>query len=138
MVTVDANIWIAAFDPHDRFHEESTHFLTIVAKRHLPVVGPAFVVVECACAVARRTGNVGIAAEIQQRLYAYPHLILLPINERFLTAATALGIQHMVRGADALYVAAAHLSQTQLISWDDELCRRASAVTAKVWLAGSG
>ena len=138
MVTVDANIWIAAFDPHDRFHEASTRFLTIVAKRRLPVAGPAFVVVECACALARRTGSAGTAAEIQQRLFAYPHLMLLPIDERLLTAATALGIRHMVRGADALYVAAAHLSQTQLISWDDERCRRAGAMTAEVWLEKNG
>jgi hypothetical protein len=33
MLTLDANIWIAAYDPQDHFHTQSTAFLVAVARR---------------------------------------------------------------------------------------------------------
>lgn len=54
MLTLDANIWVAAYDPQDQFHAASTAFLRVVAERRLRIYGPAFLAVEVACAVARR------------------------------------------------------------------------------------
>ena len=48
--------------------------------------------------------------------------------------ALRLGTRQVLRGADALYAATALLTGTQLISWDNELVRRAGALTPTAWL----
>ena len=62
-------------------------------------------------------------------------LTLLPLNELLLTTAGELGTRYLIRGADALFVAAATLSGAPLISWDQELVDRAGAITPANWLA---
>lgn len=37
MITVDANVWVAAYDPHDRFHRDSVAFLSAVLERRMPL-----------------------------------------------------------------------------------------------------
>ena len=137
MLTLDANIWIAVYDSRDRFHHDSTIFLTAVARRRLALYGPAFVAVEAGCALARRAQDMQAGARAIQRLSAYPLLTLLPLNERLLATASELGARCLIRGADALYVAAAELAGTQLVSWDSELVNRAGAITPLDWLATS-
>ena len=105
MLTLDANVWIAAFDPHDRFHDASRDFLAAGLEQGLSFTGPAFVLVEAACAVARRAQD-----------------------------ARAGRTDLFLRSGDALYAAAAERTRAPLVSWDDELLRRAGAVTPATWL----
>lgn len=137
MLTVDANIWIAVYDLQDYFNKDSTVFLKAVAVRRLSLYGPAFVVIEAGCALARRAQNTNVGHKAIQRLSIYPLLTLIPLNERLLAKAGELGAHYMVRGADALYVATAALTGTQLVSWDAELIRRAGAITPTDWLAAN-
>jgi predicted nucleic acid-binding protein len=48
MLTLDANIWIAAYDPRDPFHDSSVAFLVSITKRRLQLYAPAFMLVEAA------------------------------------------------------------------------------------------
>ena len=57
MLTVDANVWIAAADSSDAFYATSRTFLIGIARRQLRVYLPAFARVEVACALARRRRN---------------------------------------------------------------------------------
>jgi predicted nucleic acid-binding protein len=54
-----------------------------------------------------------------------------------LALAGDLGAHQLIRGADALYVAASSLTGAPLISWDAELVRRAGALTPQDWLAAN-
>jgi len=135
MLTLDANVWVAAFDPHDRFHAQSTAFLFSVTQRRLGLNGPAFVIVEAACALARRAQTAAAGDTTRERLSAHPLLVLHPIDDRLLDTAARMGARQLLRGADALYAAAAAILDAQLVSWDDELIRRAGAVTPADWLA---
>lgn len=137
MLTLDANIWTAAYDPRDAFHAHSTAFLGAVTRRRLPLYGPAFVVVEVACALARRAQSPAAGKDALQTLRAHPLLIFQPLDEHLLAVAAHLGTQQLLRGADALYAATAAICAAQLISWDDELIRRAGAVTPADWLAAN-
>ena len=137
MLTLDANIWVAAFDPRDRFHARSAAFLRAVARRELNLHGPAFVTLEVACALARRAGDSAVGTVVDERLRAHPALALHPLDDQFLKAARDLGIQLLLRGGDALYAATAKLLKAQLITWDDELVQRAGAVTPDTWLAAN-
>lgn len=135
MLTLDANIWIAVYDPKDIFHAESTAFLFEITRRQLRLNGPDFLLVETACALARRAQDPAAGQVAVQRLQAHPLLTLYPSTDHFIAGAIQFGVQQLVRGADALYVATAQLSGAQLISWDGELVKRAGAQTPSTWLA---
>jgi predicted nucleic acid-binding protein len=135
MLTLDASVWVAAFDPRDRFHAGSIAFLRKVARNRLRLHGPAFVLIESACALARRARSAATGQEALERLRTHPTLLLHPVSERLLASAQALGLRQLLRGADALYAATAALLNVPLVSWDDELVDRAGAVTPEQWLA---
>lgn len=135
MLTLDANVWIAAFDPLDRFHEESAVFLLAAAQRRLRLHGPALLIVEAACALARRAQSSTAGERALEQLRAYPLLTLHPLDDQLLAAAARLGSQRFLRAGDALYAATAALLDAPLISWDSELIRRANALTPADWLA---
>ena len=137
MLTLDANIWIAAYDPRDRFHEQSTAFLFSAIQRRLRLYGPAFVLVEAACALARRAQSSTAGDTALERLSTNSLLVLHPLDDYLLATAAQLGVRQLLRGAGALYAATAAIHGAQLVSWDDELVRRAGAVTPATWLAAN-
>jgi predicted nucleic acid-binding protein len=137
MLTVDANIWVAAFDPLDRFHHHSRDFLAAVTQQGIALAGPTFVLVEVACALVRRAQNPATGKVAFERLRLHPLLRLQPLDDALLARAAELGVERLVRGADALYAATAQLHQGQLISWDDELIRCVGAITPADWLAAN-
>lgn len=135
MLTLDANIWVAAFDPRDRFHERSAAFLRAVALDRLRLHGPAIVVLEVPCALARRAGDPAVGGIAHERLRAHPTLVLHPMDDRCISTAREIGVRQLLRGADALYAATAKLFAAPLVTWDDELVDRAGACTPETWLA---
>ncbi len=134
VLTVDANVWVSAFDSRNHFHGASTGFLVAALEQGLSFTGPAFVLVEVACALARRGGDAGTGRAARDELLANPRLVLEPLTGAFLSAAARLGADLRLRSGDALYAAAAELTRAPLVSWDDELIRRAGAVTPATWL----
>ena len=134
MLCIDANVWVAVYDPTDFFHKASTAFLRATTDRSISITGPAFVAVETACALARRGNKPNIGREVYDALYANPSLALEPLTPELLATATHLGTTMGLRAADALYVAAAERTGTQIVSWDNELVRRAGAITPEMWL----
>lgn len=135
MMTVDANVWVAAYDPHDRFHRDSVAFLSAVLERRFPLVAPAIMPLEAACALARRAGRSEVGVVAFDRLQRVPGLRLLPVDAPLLSVATGLGAQALLRGADALYAAAAKAAGGTLISWDAELIERGGVQAPTDWLA---
>jgi predicted nucleic acid-binding protein len=133
-LTLDANVWVSVYDSKDRFHILSTNFLSKVTKNSEPLNGPSFVLVETSCALVRRTRDATDGQSALALLRIHPLLTLYPLTEALLANAARLGIQHLLRGADALYAATAELTNARLISWDMELVRRANAITPSGWL----
>ncbi len=134
MLTIDANVWVSAFDPHNHFHGASRDFLAVALEQGLSFTGPAFVLVEVACAIARRGRDARAGRAARDELLANPRLVLEPLTGAFLSAAARLGADLQLRSGDTLYAAAAELTRAPLVSWDDELIRRAGGVTPATWL----
>jgi len=100
----------------------------------MPIAVPSFVQVEVACALARRlrdarTGR-ALSVTALQSLRAEVHGNDQPLIER----AVTIGTEAFLRAGDAIYAALADRLGAVLISWDDELIRRANAVTPDGWL----
>lgn len=137
MLTIDANVWIAAFEPADAFHSDSLQFLTAVTKRRLPLFGPAVVIAETACGVARRTRNSTTGERAAKHLEANPLLKIVTLDDALLHSAVAVGCQSFLRGMDAFYAAAAQATNSVVISWDDDLLKRFTGMTPTAWLAAN-
>ena len=134
MLVLDANLWVAAFDAGDALHEESVAVFAEAARRGLALAGPSFVVLESVCALARRLGDPSLAQAAGVRLIEHPTLQLEPMTDELLAAATRLGVERRLRGADALYAATAARLDCPLLSWDDELITRGGAISPREWL----
>ena len=134
MPTVDANCWIATFDPLDAFHEPSREFFQRVTERELLIHVPEIVLLGVGCALARKHRDPAQGVRAIGVIRRHPLIRIYPQTERFLAEAMRLGTQQFLRGADALYSAAAALTGEVLVSWDNELVRRAGAFTPTAWL----
>jgi len=136
MPTIDANVWVAAFDTKDRFHDESVVFLRSLAGAETITRAPAIVILEVACAIARRYADPAMGHRTAAKMKANTLLHLEPLDEGLLSEALRLGTKFRLRAADALYAATAALGvDGVLVSWDNELIERAGAATPTAWLA---
>lgn len=136
-LTVDANVWVAAADPGDVFSAVSRDFLRSVARQGLHIYLPAYARVEIACALARRRQNAVAGQVLANALLDAAWVTQAPLDTPLLAQALMSGTRALLRGADALYVATAELNQAELISWDEELIRRAGAMTPQDWLVAN-
>ncbi len=133
-VVIDASVWVAAADCADTLSGSSRAFLRAVMRLAQPIVLPAMTRLEVACALSRRlrNGERGVALAddlLQSRLITERDLD--PLLERAITLGTA----SCLRAGDAFYAAAAAERSALIISWDQELIRRANAMTPEAWLA---
>ncbi|HVR08773.1 MAG TPA: PIN domain-containing protein [Thermoanaerobaculia bacterium] len=135
MLALDANLWIAAFDPADVFHADSVAVFAEAARFSLPLAGPSLVVLESICALARRVGDPSFAHAARAQMGDHPALHLEPISDDLLAEAVRLGVEHRLRGIDALYMATARRLGCPLLSWDQELIDRGGALSPRGWLA---
>ena len=136
-LTIDASVWIAASDATDKFHQPSRDLLRKVVADGIAVIQPAFGRTEVACALARRLRD---GAQGQQLTHSLMNRMVtseIAMDAAFLNATESIGTSLFLRGADALYAAAAKQSQSPLISWDGEHVQRAGGITPTDWLAAN-
>ena len=125
--TVDASVFVNAFNPHEAGHAASLRFLAAIQKRADPVIVPALLVPEVAVAVARATDDSEGAARFAGAVASLPHLTLVSLTPTVAREAADLAAIHRLRGADAVYVAVARRYGTTLVSRDDEQRDRGAA-----------
>lgn len=126
--TVDASVFVNAFNPHEEGHAESLRILSLLQERGDPVIVPTLLVAEIASAVARATDDTAGALEYAIATAALPHLTLIPLTSAVALQAADLAATHRLRGADAVYVAVARRYGTTVVSRDDEQRTRGAAV----------
>jgi predicted nucleic acid-binding protein len=136
-VALDASVWVAAAEASDIFSAQSRVFLTRCVQRGLRLVVPAFALVEVSCALTRRRGEAHLARQLTRLMLAPSRVEQLPLDAGLLRLALQLGSDGGLRGADAVYAAAAQRAEATLVSWDRELIERASAQTPTDWLAAN-
>jgi predicted nucleic acid-binding protein len=127
-MVVDASVVVSTLVPHDVHHAASRAWLT----RHISdgglVVAPALLLPEIAGTVARRTGAPRLAqraVEAVLRLHAFR---LVPVDAVLARSAADLAGRLHLRGADAVYIAAAATLRLPLVTWDVEQRQRAARV----------
>lgn len=125
---VDASVVVSRLVPHDTHHDATRRWL----ERHIAagglLVAPALLLPEVAGAVARRTGAPRLAHRAVDVVSRLPALRLIPIDDVLARAAARLAARLRVRGADAIYIAAAIALGLPLVTWDVEQRNRAGGV----------
>ncbi len=120
MYTVDASVWVNAFDRREPGHEISRRFLEVLQAEALPVVVPTLLGVEIAGAVSRTRGEPQRAQEFAAAVARLPNVTITPLDEDLAQQAQGLAAQHGLRGADAVYAAVALGADCTLVSLDRE------------------
>jgi predicted nucleic acid-binding protein len=126
--TVDASVFVNAFNPHEAGHAQSLRILSLLQERGDPVIVPTLLVAEIASAVARATDDSAAALEYAVATAALPHVTLIPVTAAVARQAADLAATHRLRGADAVYVAVARRYGTTIVSRDDEQRTRGAGV----------
>jgi predicted nucleic acid-binding protein len=101
MPTIDANVWVSAFDAKDHFHDESVGFLRTLVGSETIVHAPAIISLEVACALARRYADPAVGRKASIKIRANALLRLEPLDEGLLSEALRVGTRFHLRAADA-------------------------------------
>ena len=124
--TVDASVFVNAFNPHEQGHAESLRFLATIQERGDPVIVPTLLVPEIASAVARASDDSAGALQYANATAGLPQLSLVTLTPAMARQAAELAAMHRLRGADAIYLAVARRYGTTLVSRDEEQRTRGS------------
>jgi predicted nucleic acid-binding protein len=128
LFTVDASVFVNAFNPHEEGHAESLRLLTVIQEHADPVIVPTLLIPEISSAVTRASRDAAGALAYALATAELAHLTLVALTPAMARQAAELAATHQLRGADAVYVAIARRYGTTLVSRDEEQRTRGSAV----------
>src|SRR5215471_2361564 len=106
MYTVDASVWVNAFDQREPGHPVSRQFLEVVRGQAVPIIVPNLVLAEVAGAISRTRQAPAQAQAFAIALSRLPHVTVRVLGEGCALHALTLAAEHGLRGADAVYTAA--------------------------------
>jgi predicted nucleic acid-binding protein len=140
MYTVDASVWVNAFDQREPGYLVSRQFLEVLRVQALPVIVPNLVLIEVAGAISRTRRAPAQAQAFATALRRLPHVTVRVLDEVCALHALTLAAQHGLRGADAVYAAVAREAASTLVTLDNEhltrLVNLMTVCTPAVALAG--
>ena len=130
--TIDASVFLNAFNPYETGHDESSRLLAHLKERATPIIVPTLLLPEVAAAVSRGRDDDELARKFAAALGRLPHLVLVPLDATLAQQAADVAAQYRLRGSDAVYAAVALRFGSALITLDREQRERvAGAVPAR-------
>ena len=130
MYTIDASVWVNAFDQRESGHLVSRQLLDVLRMQALPVIVPNLVLIEVTGAISRTRRAPAQAQAFAIALSRLPHVTVRILDDVLAVQALTLAAQHGLRGADAVYAAVARAVGSTLVTLDNEhLTRLATLMT---------
>ena len=126
--TVDASVFVSAYNDYEIGHDESHQFLELLRARSLPLIEPMLLLPEVTAAIARVYQDAELATSVATNIKALPHLTLVPMNEAIADIAINVAAHQRLRGSDAVYAAVARRYNTTLVTLDQEQATRMGSV----------
>ncbi len=137
-VVIDASVFVAAARASEPQYARSVEFLARIQQSDEATYSPVLVLAECSGAIARATGDGGLADQIVSLIQRFRGLKLVPLTLSIAQRAAELAATRRLRGSDAIYLAVASDLQAVLVTWDIEMLQRsgqaASTLTPQQWL----
>ncbi|HEY53374.1 MAG TPA: type II toxin-antitoxin system VapC family toxin [Caldilineae bacterium] len=130
--TVDASVFLNAFNPFEADHEESRAFLLRLQQLDRPIIVPTLLFPEVAAGAARARNDTQIAIRYAQELSNLPNIMAVALDRSLSMQTMQIAAQYRLRGSDAVYVAVAQRFGTVLVTRDkQQLERSAPAVSTR-------
>jgi predicted nucleic acid-binding protein len=126
--TVDASVFLNAFNPYEAGHEDNNRLLSQMQGEAVPIIVPTLLLPEVAAALARGQDDADLARRFAAQLRRLPHLILVPVDEKLAQQAADIAAQHRLRSSDSLYAAVALRFGSTLVTLDEEQRQRVAQV----------
>lgn len=126
--TVDASVFLNAFNPSETGHTDSHRFLGRLQARAIPTINPTLLLPEVSAAIGRGRQDPELARTFALTLGRLAHLVLVPLDLILAQQAADIAAQHRLRGSDAVYAAVALRYGCPLITLDDEQRQRLGKV----------
>jgi predicted nucleic acid-binding protein len=131
--TVDASVFLNAFNPRESGHDESHHLLALMQERAIPIVVPTLLLPEVAGAIARGREDADLARRFAETLSRLPNLVLVSLDTALARHTVDVAADHALRGSDAVYAAVALRFGSTLVTLDREQRGRVADVVPTAW-----
>jgi predicted nucleic acid-binding protein len=128
LLTIDSSVFVSAARPSEIGHAESTAFLAWVRNKRTRLFLPTLVMAEVAAALSRTGSDPGLAQQYALAVGQLPNTVMVALDEGLARQSAAIGAQHRLRGADAVYLASAALFAAELVTLDREQLERGAAI----------
>jgi predicted nucleic acid-binding protein len=129
-VTIDASVFLNAFNPYEAGHDESHRLLAHLQANAIPIVVPTLVLPEVAGTIARGCQDPALAREFSRALSHLPHLVLVALDATLAQRASEVAAEYRLRGSDAVYATVAIQFGSTLVTLDHEQRDRVAKVIA--------
>ena len=126
--TVDASVFLNAFNPAETGHTESNGLLDRLRVTAAPLIVPTLIFPEVAATISRVQGDAKLARSFAEALQRWPNLVAIALDDMLARLAVDVAAQHRLRGSDSVYVAVAARFATILVTLDREQRQRAAGV----------
>ncbi len=133
--TVDASVFLSAFNSDEPGHADSQQFLSEVQDAAIPIVVPTLLLPELAAAVSRGQADADLAHRFSATVSRLPHIVLVPLDLPLARQATDLASQYALRGSDAVYAAVAYQFGSTLVTLDRQQRERVATAVPALWPA---
>ncbi|MBC7264112.1 MAG: type II toxin-antitoxin system VapC family toxin [Chloroflexi bacterium] len=133
--TVDASVFLNAFNPREQGHEVSQNLLARMQENGTPIIVPTLLLPETAAALGRGQRDTDLTRRFVAALSRLPYLVLVPLDVTLAQQAADLAAQHRLRGSDAVYAAVALRFGSTLVTLDRQQRERVAEIVATRWPA---
>ena len=135
LYTVDASVFINAFNDYEAGHELSKEFLRRLRTQSYPIVVPTLLLPEVAAVIGRGQGDAAKARAFADSLGRLPNLVLVSLDKGLAREAIAVAADNRLRGSDAVYAAVAIRFGSILVTLDDQQKEWTASVVSALYPA---
>lgn len=130
-ITVDSSVIISSLLKNESRHKEAFAIWENVLTGNSYAIMPFSILVEVVAAIRRRTGDEDLAIEIKKELINIPNISFVILDDKAAKKAADIAAKTGLRGMDALVVQVAKEFDSDLISFDDEMIKKAKVILKK-------
>ena len=131
--TVDASVFLNAFNPYEAGHEQSHRLLARLQTEAVPIVVPTLLLPEVAGTIARGRQDPALARDFSRAISRLPHVVLVALDAALAQRALEVAAKYRLRGSDAVYATVAIQFGGTLVTLDREQRERVAKIVPARW-----
>lgn len=128
LYTIDASVFVNAFNSYEASHKESHDLLERLQALRVSLIEPTLLLPELAATVSRIYQDEEMARGFTEGVRDLPNLSFVRLDESLAELTVNVAARHRLRGSDSVYVAVAHRYGATLVTLDREQYTRGAEV----------